>query len=201
MIMTTNDQTAQLEIQGNQALAHKLSALFQRGAQISFSGECSILEFLTSLPGFEEQYIIDRVQTIFHNGNAVDDIYTTTLHNKDTLALSAAMPGLAGAIFRRGGRHASLRSRSSETTGDKKSGAGTITLKLFNMIARERGPALLEHGIFLTGNILADFFIRQKNFLENVHFMASLDGQSLDLSALPDSIKNYQTILLRISLH
>ncbi|HIQ38336.1 MAG TPA: hypothetical protein EYH36_10155 [Desulfocapsa sulfexigens] len=56
------------------------------------------------------------------------------------IAISAAMPGLVGEIFRKDGVHASLRT----TTAGKLSSADapetsiTIRLKLFNMIARER---------------------------------------------------------------
>jgi len=52
----------------------------------------------------------EKISTIFLDGKAVDSPETALLREGSTLALSSAMPGLAGAILRRDGPYASLRS-------------------------------------------------------------------------------------------
>jgi len=127
-----------------QPTRREIAIRFQRGVDFPLPHTCTIREFLISLPGFTDQYLDERVQTIFHNGKAIDDIDVTFLKDKDILALSAAMPGLAGAIFRKGGRHAPLRTQSGKNDkAQNETDSGTVTLKLFNMIATERGPELL----------------------------------------------------------
>ncbi len=144
--MTSQTSTILSDTANNRQPRPDLSSLFQKGGAVPLTKACSIHEFLASLPGFTESYIAQRIQTIFHNGKAVDDIDSTILHDGDVLALSAAMPGLAGAIFRKGGRHAALRGRSDEVQEKIEMDSGSVTLKLFNMIATERGPELLSAG-------------------------------------------------------
>ena len=77
------------------------------------------------------------------------------VENGSKLALSAAMPGLVGVTFRKGGFYASLRNTItySKTEASVVKGDGEIVLKLFNMVAKELGPAFLENGIRIDGNI------------------------------------------------
>ena len=65
--------------------------------------------------GISESYLNERVQTIFLNGRAVDDLFGEVVGNNSTIALSAAMPGLAGAVFRKGGMLSSLRNPRAGT--------------------------------------------------------------------------------------
>ena len=73
---------------------------------------------------------------IFLNGKAVDKIKTTAVTDGNILALSAAMPGLVGATFRRGGRYAAMRSNVSHKDENLKTSGESriITLKLFTSI-------------------------------------------------------------------
>jgi hypothetical protein len=146
--------TLHLKQEGNGARV--LATLLQRGFLIPISGETTLAQLLIPLPGFSDKYLQDRVQTIFVNGLSEDNL-DRNLFAGDTLALSAAMPGLAGAIFRRGGQHASLRTRP-EKIQHRQNTSGFITLKLFNMIAMETGMPLLQNGIILNRDILLAFF-------------------------------------------
>ena len=161
--------------------ADKTATLLQRGFLLPITGTVSIAEQLTTLPGFSEEYISERVQTIFVNGLAEDNT-ARKLVAGDTLALSAAMPGLAGAIFRRGGQHSSLRTRPMATKHHSASQSGHITLKLFNMIATETGPQLLQKGILIKGKILARFLDRQGE-----RMLPLIERVEVDKSAVPPS--------------
>ena len=104
-------------------------------------------------------YIINKIQTVFLARNAIDDMETQLNTSPSVLALSAAMPGLAGAIFRRNSLHAALRTSDSNinvTTQVKSTIA--VRLKLFNMIASEKGQGILEKGGVFSALILINFF-------------------------------------------
>ena len=69
------------------------------------------------------------------------------------IALSAAMPGLAGATLRKGGHFAGMRREISQCdeASCEEQHEGMVTLKLFNLVAREMGPQVLEKGVWVTG--------------------------------------------------
>lgn len=79
------------------------------------------------------------------------------------------MPGLAGAIFRKNSLHAALRTSDSNNMiaaqTDKKT---MVCLKLFNMIASEKGPELLEKGGVFAGSKLLDFFQQRSQLRQNI---------------------------------
>ena len=70
---------------------------------------CNLQDILSNQLGIEENYLQDRIQTIFLNNSPVDDTAGTTVDDGATISLSAAMPGLNGAVMRKGGILASLR--------------------------------------------------------------------------------------------
>ena len=172
---TTIPLSVTLHLHPSQSSHHKLTTLLQSGFLQPINGQISITDLLVSLPGFDLPYLEERVQTIFVNGLAEDDIYRQ-LADGDTLALSAAMPGLAGAIFRRGGQHASLRTKLKKNTSIPSKNTGYVTLKLFNMIARETGPELLRNGILIKGKNLSGFLERQKNDAKDLLQKIEVDG-------------------------
>ena len=141
------------------------ASLLQHGILCAINQPVAILPFLLSLPGFNAEYIENRVQTIFINGSAVDSL-DRVLSAGSTLALSAAMPGLAGAIFRRQGLHGSLRSQPEVKATLIPSGAGFITLKLFNTIATDRVHDLLASGILISGKAFCDFAVRREHLFQ-----------------------------------
>ncbi len=147
-----------------------ITTLLQSGMILECEKGVAVGIFLSELPGFDMAYISDRIQTIFLDGNAVDDLETPMNSTTTVLALSAAMPGLAGAIFRRKSLYAALRNKkdnniSSTTTLEKID----VRLKLFNMIALEKGPDLLKKGGVFVGSALLDFFSNRQSLLEDIH--------------------------------
>lgn len=142
------------------------ASLLQHGILFPADQPVAIVPFLLSLPGFTAQYIETTVQTIFINGVAADRL-DRDLTNGSTLALSAAMPGLAGAIFRRHGVHGSLRSQpAAKAQPSPSSASGFITLKLFNSIAADRVHDLLPAGILITGKAFHDFAAKREHLFQ-----------------------------------
>ncbi len=142
--------------------------------------------FLAKLPGFTHSYIVNHIETILLNGTPIDDLESPLLENSKstTLALSAAMPGLAGAILRRNSFHAALRSLSTPSLEKKETGnAFPVILKLFNTIATERGPDLLKHGIHIYKLHLKSFFEDRPSILASCKTI-SLDNNTLDQEML-----------------
>lgn len=174
------------------------TTVLQSGIEIMTPAGTSLGQFLGALPGFTPDYLANAVQTIFHNGNAVDDL-TTPLHGqKPVLALSSAMPGLAGAIFRKNSFHAALRSEIKTILNDSFSGKTlTVTLKLFNTIALERGIELLRIGVYLPATTLSSFFRIRPGLLQAI-MRVELDTKLIDISTLHSAIAQQGRIYLKI---
>ena len=155
----------------------KYSSILQAGIILQCEAGQTVGTFLANLPGFDMDYIINKIQTVFLDGNAIDDMETQLNNSPSVLALSAAMPGLAGAIFRRNSLHASLR------TPDSKMSVTTLVestipvrLKLFNMIASDKGQGILEKGGVFSGSILIDFFQPRLQLRQSLLSIETLDG-------------------------
>ena len=131
--------------------------LLSKGFVINAQTGCTIKELLCGQLSIKEDYLEERIQTIFLNLKTVDNVNSAIIREGSILALSAAMPGVLGATLRKGGRYAPMRrqiSHEKDITSDihKK---GEVTIKLFNLIARELGPPFLERGIRIKGE---DFY-------------------------------------------
>ncbi|MCF8040178.1 MAG: hypothetical protein K9K79_12760 [Desulfohalobiaceae bacterium] len=107
-----------------------------------------------------EDYIQTRLQTIFLDNQPVDDLQVTVHTDRSSLSLSAAMPGLIGACFRRQGYYSRMRdsiSYGSKASAGREQKRGLLKVKLYNFPARELGPGLLQRGLLLSGDALAGF--------------------------------------------
>ncbi|MEJ2672784.1 MAG: hypothetical protein P8168_11415 [Deltaproteobacteria bacterium] len=127
------------------------------------------------------------MQTIFLNGKAVDDLDATSVGPGDTLALSAALPGLVGATMRRGGYLAGLRANISQGEQDQALAGGEclVKLKLFNLLTDELGPFFLAQGIWINQAVLATFLKRQPEDFWTGLLAAELNGEVLEPQNLP----------------
>lgn len=144
----------------------RFTSLLQSGIGLESTTGTSLGVFLTNLPHFDPDYINQRIQTIFFDGNAVDDLEKHFFEPHHVVALSAAMPGLAGAIFRRNSLCAALRTKASVTqTNNSSIKPCIVTLKLFNNIALEKGAAILENGGIFSGSSLLDFFRQRPSLI------------------------------------
>ncbi len=145
------------------------TTVLQSGIEIKTTQGISLAKFLSNFPGFTAEYLADTVQTIFLNGTAVDDLSLPLTGNNPVVALSAAMPGLAGAIFRRNSFHSALRTET-KSLQSKENQQQTICvhLKLFNSIAKERGAGLLKAGVCIGADLLAGFLTGRSHLLQQI---------------------------------
>lgn len=153
---------AHLRICVDASLIQRFFKLLERGFKVEIASSLSIRELLCHHFGISRDYVDNRIQTIFLDGKPVDNVDTAWIENGSKLALSAAMPGLVGAVFRKGGFYASLRDTISYTKTENPvfKAAGEMILKLFNMVAKELGPDLLAKGIRIEGHVFQNFILR-----------------------------------------
>jgi len=140
------------------SLIPAFSQLLQNGFWIKGYVGCSVKSFLCEQFGLSTEYLEKRIQTIFLDGDAVDDVEKAVVEDGATLSLSAAMPGLAGAVLRKGGYYAAMRDQISckgETTSASMQ-SGKVSVKLFNMPLQELGPIFLKHGIWVESDKFKD---------------------------------------------
>jgi hypothetical protein len=133
--------------------------LLMSGVVLRVQVGCTLKELLCRQLCLPEAYVDQRIQTLFLNGRAMDDIASVLVHDGDVIALSAAMPGLAGATLRRGGVYAELRKNISGVDAliqktDHQN--GSVTIKLFNDILKELGIIFLKKGVGIPTAKLAD---------------------------------------------
>jgi len=134
--------------------------LLQKGFMAKARVGVSVRTFLGHHIGLSPEYLRDRVKTIFLDGKSVDDLDKTLILDGSRIALSAALPGLAGAILRRGSSFAGLRSRVAEGKKDLpgKPEEGFVYLKLFNLLLPELGPLFLRKGILISCEDFQEFW-------------------------------------------
>jgi hypothetical protein len=123
--------------------------LLQKGFALAVPLGRPIRSLLRGEFGLPDEYIETRIQTVFLDGKPVDDLDTAMVREGSTLALAPAMPGLMGAMLRRGGHLAVMRSGIThrDDAVNQGIGNGRIIVKLFGMALQELGPQLLAHGI------------------------------------------------------
>ncbi len=137
-----------------------LYPLIQRGVRIRVRPGCSVRSLLCEQFGLDPEYVARRIQTAFLDGKPVDDFASAKIGEGSVLALSGALPGLAGATLRRGGVFSPMRatlSHRGQGDGEEKS-EGFITVRIFNILLEELTPAFLAHGIYLERGEFDTFF-------------------------------------------
>ena len=139
--------------------------LLQKGILIKTVGGENVRDLLFNRLGISDEYMEKRIQTVFLNGKAVDDLRSAVIPEGSVLALSAAMPGLAGATLRRGGTFAAMRQSITLNSEDAPASPkeGWVVLKIFNLLVSELGPQLLAAGIWLKGEDLTPLLETLKN--------------------------------------
>ncbi len=160
-------------------------ALFEKGVVLPAKTGCTLRDFLCGQLGIADDYLDQRVQTLFLDSRPVDDVDEAVVRDGSVLALSAAMPGLLGATMRKGGRYAAFRkdiSQHADACGVCET-PGRVTVKLFNMVAREIGGGLLEAGIEVDGGDLQRIADRYPDGLTRSIRQAQADDRAIT----PDS--------------
>lgn len=176
------------------------TTLLQSGIKVKTTSSISLGDFLLSFEGFTVEYLSDTVQTIFLDGTAIDDLTTPLIADNTVVALSASMPGLAGAIFRKNSIHSPLRT----ITGAKESEKNTkediaVILKLFNKIARDKGADLLKSGVCIKPESLLNFLTNRKGIDSSIQG-AKWQSNSINLEEMRRTISNFSRIQVQIQV-
>jgi uncharacterized membrane protein len=163
-----------------QLLGHGFSVRVQTGN--------SVKELLCGQLGIHEDYLAQRIKTVFLNARVVDDVNTAMVDRDATLALSGAMPGLVGAIMRSGGFYAKMRSQISheKDTSIALLKDSRVTLKLWNLVVKELGPTFLERGIWIQGIEVGSLIERHWDALKAGCRSAEIDEKSATIDHLQD---------------
>ena len=176
--------------------------LLQEGFQVACVDSCSVREFLCIQLELCGDYTEKNIQTIFLNGRPVDDVDTAILHESDRLALSAAMPGLVGATMRKRGFFAKMRHSISHDFNEEESAEENegkqcfVTVKLFNLLARDLARDFLRRGIrfpmarfrTLIDRRSESFWGSLEQVLVNGELLATSAKLADSLLALPDAV-------------
>ncbi|RJQ82222.1 MAG: hypothetical protein C4519_08135 [Desulfobacteraceae bacterium] len=160
-----------------------LIPFFSAGVGIQTRAGIALSELLCDQLAIPADYVDQRIQTIFVNGRAVDRVAHIRIAGGDVIALSAALPGLAGATLRKGGVLAVLRKEISHTDTTVQTGPQAktmVTLKLFNLVAKELCALLLSRGVWVKGKDIAAH-LRQ--------------GEATSLRGAQDILYNRQPVL------
>ncbi len=139
----------------------RLTGLVQEGfALYGLTGQ-SLRDFMRGSLGMSDEYIEGAVSTVFLDYKPVDDLDGAAIRPGCLVSLSAAMPGLVGAVMRRNSPYASFREAIShggqaepETLAREK--RCIVRVKLFNSVMRERSPGMLAQGIMLEQSRIAE---------------------------------------------
>jgi hypothetical protein len=179
-----NDSTPQLSLIFSGVIGHNQLAVFypllQQGFRVDVVVGQSIQKILCHQLNINADYLEERIKTIFLNGKPVDDVHSAIIKDGATLSLSAAMPGLVGATFRKGGHLASLRGSITHQKEDETANQheGHITLKLFNLLVKELGPIFLERGIWIQKKDLGDIVHHQPEIFWTKCKRIRINGQA-----------------------
>jgi hypothetical protein len=168
------------------SLMPAFSKLLQDGFWIKGNVGCSVKSFLCEQFGLSSEYLEKRIQTIFLDGDAVDDVEKATVEDGASLSLSAAMPGLAGAVLRKGGYYAAMRDQISckgETTSASMQ-SGKVLVKLFNMPLQELGPIFLKHGVWVESDKLKDILKARADDFQKSCGEVLADGRQFEFKQL-----------------
>jgi hypothetical protein len=175
--------------------------LLEQGFFVKTQAGCSIKDLLCEQLKIEEEYLDKRIQTLFLNGKAVDEVETAYLQDNATLALSAAMPGLVGATFRKGGTFAPMRNTISHDAGISIKGKGEARakLKLFNLVLKELGPIFLANGVWIPEDKFNEFIARYLKEIKAACSLFQLDGESVDIAKFEEMKGKNTEIFLQVT--
>ncbi len=178
--------------------------ILQKGFMVKAWIGVSVQTFLSDHIGLSPEYVRDRVKTIFLDGKSVDDLEKTLIRDGSRLALSAALPGLAGAVLRRGSPFAGLRSRVEERKqgSSKEPAEGFVHLKLFNLLLPELGPLLLRKGILISREDFQGLMESLPvDFRERLEETIRVEGKSLPSDQIHDFIESPSNAWISLVLH
>ncbi len=183
-------------------LGTPFSPLLQGGFRVEAEIGSSIKSFLCGRLRVSPDYLEDRIKTIFLDGKPVDDTDSAFIQDGSVLALSAAMPGLAGATLRRGGILSPFRSTITYQRQNKPTayGQGLVVIKLFNLLIKELGPQLLGQGIWVEREGFEETMRTKGHELTRLCKSARMDGKEVSVDRLPKMPWSNDNDLVRLTV-
>ncbi len=177
-------------------------SLLEKGVILEARTGCTVRNFLCGQLGLADDYLDERIQTLFLDARPVDDVDTAVVRDGSTLALSAAMPGLVGATMRKGGRYAAFRKDISQHTDECGicETSGRVTVKLFNMVAKEAGGRLLGTGVDVDGRHIANLARRHAEVLRRSIKAMRKNGRDMAVDVNLFSALSTQRVWLSVNL-
>lgn len=188
----TSHPEAKLTITMPAGLRGLMRLLVSRGIRLEARTGMSVKNFLKEMLPADEDYLENKIQTIFMDGHAVDDTEQTRINAPCTIALSAAMPGVFGAAFRKKGIYSGMRAEYSQNPEAEKESfkdkteTVPVTLKCFNQVAEDLGDALLGRGVNMDIKEFEKFWEPQQEVLEKNYVQIDLNGSQASASAVAD---------------
>jgi hypothetical protein len=158
-------------VEAGEALTSYFRPIFQGGFLFRCQVGQSIADLLFRQLSLEKEFVEEKINTVFLDGQCVDDISLAILKDNCFVAFSSALPGLVGATLRRDGFYACLRDPITYRKEDValETQQGTITIKLFNLLMDELGPVFLKKGIIMDRTVVISFFqTRKKDFWKEI---------------------------------
>jgi hypothetical protein len=177
-------------------------SLLRRGMLVSAPLPAKLQRLLQEALEIPQAYVNERIQTVFLNGRAVDDIRVAMVTDGDVLTLSAAMPGLVGATLRKGGQLSRLRSSLSHHPLSADIEAilpGVIMVKLFNLVCAELGPAFLHRGVVLPGGHFQEFLAGTWAELAPDCLGVRIDRKAAAPESLPGAVGAGEVVRLKVA--
>ena len=201
MTMIDDGSKNQLSLTVNAKRVPLFFQLLGHGFCVSVQTGCSVKELLCNQLGIHEDYLAQRIKTIFLNAKVVDDVNSAIVDKDATMALSGAMPGLVGAILRSGGFYAPMRSQIShgENRPASEVKKGNITLKLWNLVVKELGPTFLQQGVWVKGQEIRSFIERHGEELKTGCVSAEFNGKSFAIDHLQDITWDADLVFLQVN--
>jgi len=166
------------------------SPILQAGFKVIVHTGVSIRDLLCKQFDVDPDYVEDRIRTAFLDGKPVDDFLTAIVESDTTLALSAAMPGLVGATFRKSGCLAAFRGTITHRRKDTivKDRSGVVSIKSFNLLAGEIGLFFLMQGVIVDADTALWFFSDPPDAFRRGCKGVQVDGQKIDADQLAEMI-------------
>jgi hypothetical protein len=174
--------------------------LLRSGFSVDLNVGCSLEDMFCDQLEIAPDYLRNRAQTVFLNSSPVDDLASASVPDEAVISLSAAMPGLNGAVMRRGGPLAGMRHSISHAPDQvcSQSSPGRITLKLFNLVAKELGPHFLTRGVVVSSKALGELLMRQPGSFWQSIKSAEIDGSPSKVDDLTLHDWPEQDVLLKV---
>jgi hypothetical protein len=194
-----------LELKLRKPLFSLFLPILQTGFQVEVASGINIRDLLCENFKIDVDYLEDRIKTIFLDGKPVDDVCTALLKDGSVVALSAALPGLVGSTFRRGGVLAAFRNditHREDVTAAGNSDRGRVKVKLFNLLAGELGPGFLKRGVWVRPDDVRHLLKDHEETLQAAVASFKLDAREVSpvMLASVEWPKNDNTILLKVSV-